>query len=270
MMNPLSEILPSSDAPADKLSHAFGNVSRAIGFVTIALPVGCLLAALISFVPPEDIQNSISHFYYTPIMGDFFVGCLFFNGILLMFMFHTNGKPVHGWKRLSLVESFLMRLTGFAALMIALFPTSGPSDSYGKQELLRVFVSGENGNTALFGIESLGWIATWHLHKWFALIMFVNLAYFTAFVFTRDHTTDLGTPQTPPSANKLRRNRYYRILGAAIIVSVALIGLAQFDCVIPSAAWSKMNGTFIFEGVALLSFGLAWLIKGRFFQSLNG
>ena len=268
MLQPLANIMPSSQAPADKLAHAFENVSRAVGFIAIALPIGCLFAALISFIPPEDIQNSISHFYYTPIMGDFFVGCLFFNGILLMFMFHTNGKPVPGWKRLSIVESFMMRFAGFAALMIAFFPTNGASDSYGDEELLRVFSSGEKGSP-LFGIESLGWIATWNLHYIFAVIMFVTLAYFTAFVFTRDHTTEPGTPETPPSENKLRRNKYYRILGASIIISILMIGIGAKGWLGSVEAWDAANGTFIFEAVALLAFGFAWLIKGRYFISMN-
>lgn len=268
MIQPLANIMPSSNAPADKLAHAFENVSRAVGFIAIALPVGCLLAALIGIIPPDDIQNSISHFYFTPIMGDFFVGCLFFNGILLMFMFHTNGKPVPGWKRLSLTESFLMRFAGFAAIMIALFPTNGASDSYGSQELIRVFVSGETGSP-LFGIETLGWIAEWNLHYIFALLMFLTLAYFTTFVFTRDHTTARGTPETPPSDRKLRRNTYYRVLGVAIAVSIALIGLGSSGWVVSSETWDRVNGTFIFEAIALLAFGFAWLIKGRYFDVLN-
>jgi hypothetical protein len=259
--------MPSANAANDNLAHAFNNVSRGVGFVAIALPLGCLLAGLIGLIPPSDIQNSISHFYYTPIMGDFFVGCLFFNGILLMFMFHTNGRPVTGWKRLAPLESLLMRLTGFAAIMVAVFPTKNPSDSYGEQELLRVFAQGVTGSPE-FEISALGGLAKYPLHYIFAAFVFVSLAYFTTFVFTRDHTTEQGTPESTPSANKVLRNKYYRVLGAAIAVSVALIALGSNGRLMPVETWDRLNGTFVFEGTALLSFGLAWLLKGRFFTSL--
>ncbi len=268
MFKPLTRIMPSSSASRDKLSHAFENVSRGVGFVAIALPIGCLLAALIGLIPPDDIQNSISHFYYTPIMGDFFVGCLFFNGILLMFMFHTNGRPVTGWSRLSSTESFLMRFAGFAAIMIAVFPTQGPSDSYGDAELLRVFVAGETG-TAVFEIGALGWAADFPWHYIFAILMFVILAHFTTFVFTRDHTTELDETPSAPTPNKLRRNMRYRLLGVAIIASILLIGAGKMGWFGSVEKWDAYNGTFIFEGIALLAFGFAWLIKGRLFQSLN-
>ncbi|MEP5151514.1 hypothetical protein [Planktotalea sp.] len=267
MFQRLTAHMPSANAPKDNLTHAFNNVSRGIGFIALALPLGCLLAGLIRFIPPSDIQDSISHFYYTPIMGDFFVGCLFFNGILLMFMFHTNGRPVSGWKRLSAWESILMRLTGFAAIMIALFPTSGKSDSYGETELLRVFVQGEKGS-ALFQIGDLSKLGGLSLHFVFAAFMFASLAYFTACVFTRDHTTELGTPESPATPNKLKRNRIYRVLGAAIAISIVAIGLGSTGTLISEKSWDAFNGTFIFEGVALVAFGLAWLIKGRFFKSL--
>ncbi len=260
--------MPSSSASRDKLSHAFENVSRGVGFVAIALPIGCLLAALIGLIPPDDIQNSISHFYYTPIMGDFFVGCLFFNGILLMFMFHTNGRPVTGWSRLSSTESFLMRFAGFAAIMIAVFPTQGPSDSYGDAELLRVFVEGAAG-TVVFEIGALGWIADFPWHYIFKILMFVILAYFTTFVFTRDHKTGLDEKPSAPTPNKLRRNVCYHLLGVAIIASILLIGVGKMGWFGSVNQWDAYNGTFIFEGIALLAFGLAWLIKGRLFKTLN-
>ena len=87
MISPLAKFMPVSKAPPDMRAHAFEKVSRAIGFVAIALPLVCLIAGVIRFIPPNDLQNSISHFYYIPFLGDFFVGCLIFNGILLLFSF---------------------------------------------------------------------------------------------------------------------------------------------------------------------------------------
>ena len=279
MISPLAKFMPVSKAPPDMRAHAFERVSRAIGFVAIALPLVWLIAGVIRFIPPNDLQNSISHFYYIPFLGDFFVGCLIFNGILLLFMFHTNGVPVPGWQNLSSRESLMMRFAGVSSIMIALFPTGGPSDSYKKSELIRVFTqftkdplqAGEPiaKSTPEFDFQSLHWLLDLYWHQVFAGVMFAILAYFTYCVFTRVHMDSSRLEGDELTPQKLKRNRYYRFFGIVIAFCIVGLVIGVFGLVIPLDTWDHYNATFALEAFALLAFGFAWLIKGRYFTSLN-
>jgi len=279
MISPLAKLMPVSDASPDMRAHAFEKVSRAIEFVAIALPLVCLIAGVIRVIPPNDLQNSISHFYYIPFLGDFFVGCLIFNGILLLFMFHTNGVPVPGWQNLSSRASLMVRFAGVSSIMIALFPTGGPSDSYSKSELIRVFsqftkypdeVGGSiAAATPAFDFQNLHWLLDLYWQRIFAGVMFAILAYFTYCVFTRVQMDASRLKADELTPQKLKRNSYYRFFGIVIALSIVGLIIGVFGLVIPLGTWDHYNATFALEAFALLAFGVAWLIKRRYFTSLN-
>jgi hypothetical protein len=93
------------------------------------------------------------------------------------------------------------------------------------------------------------------VHQVCAAALFLLLAGFCLFLFTR--TDPAAGPVTP---EKLVRNRVYRICGAIIVVAVAL---APASTLLPGTVQEAVKPVFWCETVAVLAFGVAWLVKGE-------
>ncbi len=92
------------------------------------------------------------------------------------------------------------------------------------------------------------------VHYLSAALLFGVFAIFSLLQFTK---TDPGSPPTP---QKLKRNIVYRTSGIVIILCILLMGLYSL--------FLKEHYTiplFIFWGetIALLAFGISWLVKGE-------
>jgi len=115
-------------------------------------------------------------------------------------------------------------IAGFFAIGVALFPTGASGQSY---------VIGK-------------------IHDVCAVLLFIMLTVFSLFLFTKK------APE--PTRRKLVRNKIYIICGlimAACIISVALY--SNFF----STAYPDSRLVFISETVALIAFGVSWLVKGE-------
>jgi|SRR5271165_5247581 len=91
-------------------------------------------------------------------------------------------------------------------------------------------------------------------HLAFAALLFLTLAYFCLKLFI---LTDTPTP-TP---QKLQRNGVYRVCGYLILVSIFSIAVAALPQVKDRVAGLKPR--FWLESVAVVAFGVAWLVKGE-------
>lgn len=91
------------------------------------------------------------------------------------------------------------------------------------------------------------------VHVVAAAALFLDLAYFSFFLFTRT-----GGNPTP---RKLVRNRIYRGCGIAIVASIALIALFGLLGRPAWIAWA--NPVFWLEAAALWAFGISWFVKGE-------
>ena len=91
------------------------------------------------------------------------------------------------------------------------------------------------------------------VHLVFAGTLFVLLAVFSLFLFTKSDETQRMTRA------KRNRNRVYTTCGIVIVVALALIVVAEIAK--PSRSWHTL---FWLESVAVVSFGVSWLVKGEF------
>lgn len=211
---------------------SFFSLRKAVGWL------GILLAPILvvgTFILSEcsSIQYSISHYYFT-IMGDVFVG------IICAISFFLIAYP--GYEK---IDNRLTNIAGFLAVGIAFLPTSP--------------ILNQHCTIVNFPANEL----REKIHLIFGGLFFSLLAYIAAFRFTK---TDL--PKEQMSAEKKMRNGIYIICGSIMSLAVILLIFVSFNKQLEDEA---RNYHFIFwlESIALLAFGLSWLVKGELFLKDN-
>jgi len=278
---------PQSPLPDDlPFALSLRRVNRGVGYVALFLPV--ILIALTVFTN-TCFNQSISHYYYSRIGGDIFVGALTFIGLLLAFFYSFRTNTVDGYLRHYWYDIWLIKLAGISALLIAYSPTTGSGCNYDGGEVARTFLTSASGlappasdvtgalsydmwaTFPVFGGSDNVPIILQSLHFGGAAVMFTILGYFSYFVFTRINSF----ASVIEGSRKGFRNVWYRALGLMIFACVAIMGGAAILTKLilsPHAAqaflevWNHWRLTFILESVALMSFGLSWMIKGRFIK----
>jgi hypothetical protein len=96
-----------------------------------------------------------------------------------------------------------------------------------------------------------------YIHLGSAALFFGTLIYFCLFLFTK---TD---PERPPTPRKIKRNKGYRVCGSIMSLCILFI---TFYFLLPEAATIPIESykpIFWFEAIAVLTFGISWLIKGE-------
>lgn len=201
---------------------SYKSLRRLIGFLGILLPLICISFGW--FFGEYKIQQSISIYYYTNVR-DFFVGTLF---VLSLFLMTYKGSYR--------VDNWITTITGFAGLLIALFPCYNPDY--------------ENVPVGLFQLISE---TSNYFHQTSAATFFLLLAINSIFLFTRKE--GVVTKQ------KIKRNMVYITCG--IIILVCFIGLVLSMLLFTFEQRLNNKIILIFEAIALLAFGISWLVKGQ-------
>ena len=178
----------------------------------------------------SSVENTISAYYHT-IMGDVFVGALWALGWFLI-----------TYKGYDKVDNFVSGISGISAIGLTLFPTAI-----------------EHG----FHYAAPPWVGS--LHYIFAAIFLFSLAIFSSFLFTKTgvkNKKDIG-------AGKKIRNRWYRYLGFAIFIFVALFPVLVLSGL--DKRWEVIKPLLVLETLAVWAFSASWAIKGEFlvFASLK-
>lgn len=93
------------------------------------------------------------------------------------------------------------------------------------------------------------------VHYGFAAAFFLTLAYFCLALFCK---TD---PSKPMTRQKVWRNRVYTICGYLILLCIGL--LAAYGQWLRGTAIDRLDPVFWLESVAVITFGLSWLVKGE-------
>ena len=208
-----------------KLRFDQRRLASLVGYVAIGLPI--ILG--VGGIALGEFRPSLSGFYYERILlGDVFVGSLVFIGTA---MFASRG-----WSR---KVADLATIAGLCAYLVALSPAAG-------------WLVGEE-NTRIYQT------ATNIVHAAAAMVLFLVLAFFAFFVFTKVEPHQTGSDGEYLRA-KLIRNRIYRTTGTLILLALAMI--AAGNELFPE--WAKAHRvTYWAEAVALVAFGVSWLVQGR-------
>lgn len=205
-----------------ELAAAYTYLQRAVGVIAVLLPATLAVGHLILGGDEPGLRGSISAYYYTH-MGNVFVGALC---ALAVFFLSYNYRPIRSFE----TDNLLSRFASLAAIGVAVFPTA---------------------DDAVFASTGEKVVSTLHLIC--AGILFGLLGVFSLFRFTMTGPSGVTTPQ------KRRRNRLYRICGALIFASMALVLVS--NVVEPPPSWHAL---FWLETVCVVAFGVSWLVKGGF------
>jgi len=202
---------------------SFLTMRRLIGILGISLPIIVVLGGFLQ--SGFIVQGSISGYYYTN-MRDFFVGLLC--GVSLFLI---------SYKGYEKIDDLIGNLSGIFALGIVVFPTSMYSDQVVK---VGIFLLDDNVSE--------------YIHLTFGTLFFLALSFNSMFLFTKRVPGVL-------SREKKRRNLIYRICGIVMILEIFCTTI--YTLFLRDTYISKYYPVLIFESIALLAFGISWLVKGH-------
>lgn len=96
------------------------------------------------------------------------------------------------------------------------------------------------------------------LHFVFAVLFFTTLVFFSLFLFTRTRNVNQMTAQ------KKKRNTVYHICGYIMIACILSMALYFFVFENKYPWLDQAHPVFFLESLALVAFGVSWLVKGGF------
>lgn len=238
----------------DTALHGQRILISIIGLTAILLPPAVVIVDRYAEFPC--FRDSLSHYYYSQRSGVVFVMTLAFIGTLLS-AYRAEAKSV---RRLAIVA-------GMAGLLVAAFPTEG-AGCHVTEFGARFFGAVENSvpmadfTTAFILFNGVGTI-----HYSAAAAMFGLMLYFCAVVFRRPGKNDRNPDTNELLPVKIARNRIYAACALVIAAAIVVMGLSRI------AAISDLFSQRVIlygEWVALWAFGVAWLVKGRLFDTSLG
>lgn len=199
------------------------TLRKIIGILGISLPFIVVITNL--WFGADGIRTSISAYYHSN-MQDYFVGVLFAMGFFLI-----------AYRGYEAMDNRICTTIGMCGFGIAIFPTKGDSGTP-------------------VGIFALPPTISFVLHLVCAVSFFLLLAYLSLFIFTKsDKDPSQQTEQ------KQMRNHSYRFCGGGVLI--ATIGIVISALCLPEWIQDRLYPVLIFETIALIFFGIAWLVKGE-------
>lgn len=217
-----------SKSPLSDEVLTFRRIRQAIGYLAFGLPVALIVLPFIPFFK-SSVQNSISYYYYTNLR-EVLTGTLCAVALFLI-RYKSSVNDVF-WKD----DDKMTNIAGILALGVVIFPTNPGCCS----EKIYTLIP--------FCIKYIG-----ILHFIFAAAFFFTLAEISIFIFTIGQKKNKKIP-----LSLMNENNIYILCGCVIIISVIMIGVCDLFRLFPYS-------TLIFETLALIAFGVSWLIKGRAF-----
>jgi hypothetical protein len=202
---------------------SFQTLRKSVGWLGISLPPAMITGNLIFGNCPV-VQDSVSHYYFT-VTGNLFVGILC---SVALFLFAYRGYDTK--------DRFATSIAGFFALCIALFPTNDDSG----QSCAIIHLA---DNAVRSGI-----------HYASAASFFITIAMISFFLFTKS--------KGGKTKEKHIRNKIYRSCGLIILLAVIAIGYFGLFTDEPDGN-TRFKPVFWLEWIALLAFGISWLVKGE-------
>jgi hypothetical protein len=222
-------------------SISYIGLRRAIGIIGILLPFVLVTGKIL--IEGPGMPGSISAFYYT-VMRNVLVGSLSAIGVFLLF---------YRYQKLDIVPTVL---AGVFAVGVALFPMVPEVNPTPTQKIIGM------------------------VHYVSAALFFLTLAVISLFLFTKTDPAKTWRPRKPleyfsrllvtktipgePLGRRKKwRNVIYRICGYTIVACIVLLAVVMRPSV--KTQVKHLHPVFWLEAIAVVAFGVSWLIKGETF-----
>ncbi len=195
----------------------------AIGVLGVTLPP---ILIGVWWLLQSKVEGSISAYYYTSLR-DWFVGTLWVIGVFLFFYRYRPRHAGHArsrWKSVQTgaADSWLGKVAGLCAVVVALLPTTPPPESKGVPPTIGTF------------------------HGVFAAILFLCLALFPLLLFSQSR----------------KRSHEYQVYGWTMIVLLGLTVAYVFAPAGVKASAATLRPILVLETLLILVFGVSWFRKG--------
>ena len=224
--------------PLDNMVISHLGLKRTLGFLGILLPFVLMFC---SFVNDCKILPSISDYYHTSVQIIFTSSII----AIAVFLISYNG--------LDYKEKIIYKIAAIAATLVAIFPTP-INEKYKVREGVQYTIEDFNQFQTL-AISSHEFVG--HIHFFCAAVFFMLLSYMVYFKFVF-----IEKESTSPS---IKRIWLYRFCGGGMFLSILFIAIFKmflsgyFD---NPESW-VFPVTFTGEAIALILFGISWLVKGE-------
>lgn len=235
----------------DKLIISHLTLRKTIGWLGMLLPIVLIISNYLlnefnllntptliniecsrTYIADGFLKASISHYYYSAV-GEIFTGTL---SAVSMFMFCYKGHHNRNHE-IGISDNALTNIIGLSALGIVIFPTSSPeciSDN------IRTFMSSPFLGT---------------IHLIMAAIFFTSLSYMSIINFRRTENVH--------SFGKELKHKVMLFCGISMLVCIFIIFIYgnfieyKYDFI------DQLRPVFWLEAIALIFFGICWMIKGQ-------
>ena len=212
------------------LQHSDYRIRKLIGILGLSLPILLPLANW-------EFLASISHYYYATLSSLIFIIVLSAFGLFLLS--YKGYKIDKTTEKIS--DDFLTNIGGLAALVVVFVPTKcNGSASFVIERLCGTT------NMPLFG-HTLPYLSTIHLAS--AGVFILCMGWMSRYKFTRG--SDDGN------------NKLYVWCGNLVFASVGLIVVFLVLELLEINFPLKAYYVYIFETLAIIPFGISWLVKGK-------
>lgn len=255
----MSQLSPGSDqrsADGNQLIVSYMFLRQIVGWIGTLLPIVLLVGVAISST--ESRPDSMSGYYYTD-MRNIFVGALCALGVFL--------GAYDGYDE---ADRWITNIAGLCAIGVAFCPTKPTVCAAGVRACPASSVTHLSTSQQAVG----------DIHMFFAAVTFITLG-LMALRFAKGGTTPpgqdtmgriryglgFGKPNAGDQSQRYRgENFIYRASGITILSCVILAALSNLLPASVNAHWPLL---FIFEAVAVFSFGFSWFVKGRTMEGIR-
>lgn len=203
-------------APRDAAVLSYVGLRRSVGLIGMALPLVLPLVTMFAF--DERLPTSVSGYYHTAA-GNILVGAMCAIGVFLL---SYNFAPLDKW---------VSNVAGVSAIVAGVVPTARFSDAT--------------------GLTLTGSV----IHLVASAILFLCLAFFSLYLFTRSNLAGFESPQ------KKERNIVYQVCGWVIVLCLVLAMLVPVALDVETIR-GQLRPIFWLEAIAIFAFGISWLVKG--------
>ncbi len=210
-----------------------------VGVLAIAIPITLLIVSALS--PDVTQQQSVSHFYYTPLR-DALMGALFAVSVFLFAYTGYAPKPGEWFS-----DRQVSLLAGLGLICVVVFPAEALKDHVKNIPSVAMFFPE--------GSKVLPWI-----HPIGAIAFMGSLGYMSLVNFRRARFAEKYRHQKQP-LRQLTENGIYVLCGLVMLGCVGLMILQTLA--LPKGEMFFKNATFWFESIGIIFFGLSWLIKTK-------